>query len=105
MTEPAIITLAGELKLARYPEVHGLLESARVAKGRSLVLDLSAADTIDPLIAGEIVLFVRRSLRYGALVAIVPPHGANEWLTRAGSIRDAHFRATREEALAVVGAG
>jgi hypothetical protein len=102
--EPAIITFAGELELARYPEVHGILEGAKLSKGRSLVLDLSAADHIDQLIAGEIVLFVRRSLRYGALVAIVPPARPNEWLTRAASIREAHFRETREKALELVGA-
>jgi anti-anti-sigma regulatory factor len=103
MTEPAIITFAGDLELARYPAAHGILEAAKLSKGRSLVLDLSAADRVDPLIAGELVLFIRRSLRYGALVAVVPPHRPNEWLTHAGSIRDAHFRQTREEALALVG--
>jgi len=103
MTEPAIITFAGDLELARYPEVRGILEAAKLSKGRSLVLDLSAADRVDPLIAGELVLFIRRSLRYGALVAVVPPHRPNEWLTHAGSIRDAHFRQTREKALALVG--
>jgi anti-anti-sigma regulatory factor len=103
MMEPAIITFAGDLELARYPEVHAILEAAKLSKGRSLVLDLSAADHVDPLIAGELVLFIRRSLRYGAQVAIVPPHRPNDWLTHAGSIRDAHFRQTREEAVALVG--
>lgn len=100
--EPAVIAFAGELAMPRYPEVHGVLEAAKVSKGRSLVLDLSAAVHIDPMVAGEIVLFVRRSLRYGATVAIVPPPHPNEWLTHAASIRDAHFRETREEALALV---
>ena len=104
MMEPAIITFVGDLELTRYPEVHAVLEAAKISKGRSLVVDLSAADRIDPLIAGELVLFIRRSLRYGALVAIVPPRRPNEWLTHAGSIREAHFRETREEALALVGA-
>jgi anti-anti-sigma regulatory factor len=103
MMEPAIITFVGDLELARYPEVHGILEAAKLSKGRSLVLDLSAAARIDALIAGEFVLFIRRSLRYGALVAVVPPRRPNDWLTHAGSIRDAHFRETREEALALVG--
>ena len=103
MTEPAIITFAGELALARYPEVHAILEAAKIAKGRSLVIDLSAADHVDTLIAGELVLFIRRSLRYGALVAVVPPRPPNEWLTHASSIREAHFRETREEALELVG--
>lgn len=103
MTEPAIITFAGALELARYPEVHSILEAAKIAKGRSLVLDLSAADHVDALIAGELVLFIRRSLRYGAVVAVVPPRPPNEWLTHAASIRDAHFRETRGEALEVVG--
>jgi hypothetical protein len=100
--DPAVIAFAGELGMARYPEVHGLLEAAKVSKGRPLVLDLSAAVHVDPMVAGEIVLFVRRSLRYGATVAIVPPPHPNEWLTHAASIRDAHFRETREEALALV---
>jgi len=102
MAEPAIITFAGDLELARYPEVHGVLEAAKIAKGRSLVLDLSAADNVDSLIAGELVLFIRRSLRYGATVAVVPPRRPNDWLTHAGSIREAHFRGTREEAIALV---
>jgi hypothetical protein len=55
------------------------------------------------MIAAEIVLFVRRSLRYGAVVAIVPPPAPNEWITHAASIRDAHFRETRAEALEMVG--
>jgi hypothetical protein len=100
--DPAVITFAGALDMARYPEVHGVLEAAKVSKGRPLVLDLSGAVHVDPLVAGEIVLFVRRSLRYGATVAIVPPRQPNEWLTHAASIRDAHFRETREEALALV---
>ena len=100
---PAIITLVGKLDLSRYPEVHSILEGAKVNKGRSLVLDLSATSQVEPMIAGEIVLFVRRSLRYGATVAIVPPRPPNEWVTHAASIRDAHFRATREEALELVG--
>ena len=103
MMEPAVITFAGDLELARYPEVHSVLEAAKIAKGRSLVIDLSAAVHVDALIAGELVLFIRRSLRYGALVAVVPPHRPNEWLTHAASIRDAHFRETREEAIALVG--
>jgi anti-anti-sigma regulatory factor len=102
LMEPAVITFAGELDMTRYPEVHTVLEAAKVSKGRPLVLDLSSAHQVDPLVAGEIVLFVRRSLRYGALVAIVPPPQAAEWLTRAGSIRDAHFRETRDEALELV---
>ncbi|HEY0395415.1 MAG TPA: STAS domain-containing protein [Candidatus Elarobacter sp.] len=103
--EPAVITFGGDLDVSRYPEVHTVLEAAKVSKGRPMVLDLSGAGAIDPMIAGEIVLFVRRSLRYGATVAIVPPPQANEWLTHAGSIRDAHFRETREDALALVGSG
>jgi hypothetical protein len=81
--EPAIITFDGDLDLRRYPEVHTVLEAAKIA--------------------GEIVLFVHRSLRYGALVAIVPPREPNEWLTNAESIKDAHFRETRDEALALTG--
>jgi hypothetical protein len=100
--EPAVITFAGELGMPRYPEVHGVLEAAKVSKGRPLVLDLSRAVHVDPMVAGEIVLFVRRSLRYGATVAIVPPPHPNEWLTHAASIREAHFRETRDEALALV---
>jgi len=100
--EPAVISFAGELAMPRYPEVHTVLEAAKVSKGRALVLDLSGAVHVDPMIAGEIVLFVRRSLRYGAAVAIVPPPQHSEWLTHAASIRDAHFRETREEALALV---
>ncbi|MEA2718788.1 MAG: hypothetical protein QOJ39_652 [Candidatus Eremiobacteraeota bacterium] len=102
--EPAVIAFAGELGMSRYPEVHGMLEAAKVSKGRPLVLDLSSAIHVDPMVAGEIVLFVRRSLRYGATVAIVPPPHPNEWLTHAASIREAHFRETREEALALVSA-
>jgi anti-anti-sigma regulatory factor len=102
--EPAVITFAGDLEMQRYPEVHAVLEAAKVSKGRSLVLDLSGAGVVDPLVAGEIVLFVRRSLRYGATVAIVPPPQPNEWLTHAASIRDAHFRETRDDALAIVSA-
>jgi anti-anti-sigma regulatory factor len=101
--EPAVITFDGDLDVSRYPEVHTVLEAAKVSKGRPMVLDLSGAGEIDPMIAGEIVLFVRRSLRYGATVAIVPPPQPNEWLTHAGSIRDAHFRETREDALALIG--
>jgi anti-anti-sigma regulatory factor len=103
--EPAVISFAGELDMPRYPEVHGVLEAAKVSKGRPIVVDLSGAGAVDPLIAGEIVLFVRRSLRYGATVAIVPPPQPNEWLTHAGSIREAHFRETREDALALVAPG
>jgi anti-anti-sigma regulatory factor len=103
--EAAIIAFAGDLDLPRYPEVHTALEAAKVSKGRALVVDLSAVGHIDAMVAGEIVLFVRRSLRYGALVAIVPPPQPNEWLTHAGSIRDAHFRETREEALELVAGG
>ena len=100
--DPAVITFDGDLDMPRYPEVHTMLEAAKVTKGRPIVVDLSGARNVDPLIAGEIVLFVRRSLRYGAAVAIVPPRQPNEWLTHAASIREAHFRETREEALAVV---
>jgi anti-anti-sigma regulatory factor len=100
--DPAIIAFAGDLDMPRYPEVHAILEAAKVAKGRSLVVDLSETGRVDAIIAGEIVLFVRRSLRYGALVAIVPPPQPNEWLTHAGSIREAHFRETRREALETV---
>jgi anti-anti-sigma regulatory factor len=102
--DPAVITFAGDLALPRYPEVHSVLEAAKIAKGRPIVVDLSGAGAVDPMIAGEIVLFVRRSLRYGATVAIVPPRQPNEWLTHAASIREAHFRETREEALELVGA-
>jgi anti-anti-sigma regulatory factor len=101
--DPAVITFAGDLGLPRYPEVHGVLEAAKIAKGRPIVVDLSGAGNVDPMIAGEIVLFVRRSLRYGATVVIVPPRHPNEWLTHAASIREAHFRETREEALELVG--
>jgi anti-anti-sigma regulatory factor len=101
--QPAVVAFAGDLDLGRYPEVHEILEAAKVSKGRPLVVDLSAARHVDAMIAAEIVLFVRRSLRYGATVAIVPPPPPNEWLTHAGSIRDAHFRETTEEALAFVG--
>src|SRR6202035_807831 len=100
--EPALIAFAGDLDLSRYPEVHTALEAAKVSKGRALVVDLAAVGAIDAMIAAEIVLFVRRSLRYGALVAIVPPPASHDWLTHAGSIRDAHFRETREEALELV---
>lgn len=100
--EPAVITLAGRLDIARYPEVHALLEAAKVSKGRALVIDLGAAEDVDPLIAGEIVLFIHRSLRYGAQVAIVPPGVPNEWLTQAASLRGAHFSESRDAALAVV---
>jgi anti-anti-sigma regulatory factor len=103
--DAAVIAFAGDLDMTRYPEVHGVLEAAKVSKGRPLVLDLSGAGYVDPLVAGEIVLFVRRSLRYGATVAIVPPPAASEWLTRAGSIREAHFRETREQALELVSGG
>jgi anti-anti-sigma regulatory factor len=103
--EPAVITFDGHLDVSRYPEVHLVLEAAKVSKGRPMVLDLSGVGEIDPMVAGEIVLFVRRSLRYGATVAIVPPPQPNEWLTHAGSIREAHFRETREDALALVGTG
>lgn len=82
-----------------------MLEAAKITKGRPIVVDLSGAGEVDPMVAGEIVLFVRRSLRYGATVAIVPPRRPNEWLTHAASIRDAHFRETREEALALVNGG
>jgi anti-anti-sigma regulatory factor len=101
--EPAVITFAGDLTLPRYPEVHSVLEAAKITKGRPIVVDLSGAGAVDPMIAGEIVLFVRRSLRYGATVAVVPPRQPNEWLTHAASIREAHFRETREEALELVG--
>jgi anti-anti-sigma regulatory factor len=102
--QPAILTFAGEFGLPRYPEVHAQLEAAKMSKGRPLVLDLSGASKVDGMIAAEIVLFVRRSLRYGALVVIVPPPQPNEWLTHAGSIREAHFRETRAAALEMVGA-
>jgi hypothetical protein len=101
---PAVIAFDGDLLLPRYPEVHGVLEAAKIQKGRAVVVDLSGVGQVDAMVAGEIVLFVRRSLRYGATVAIVPPRHPNEWLTHAASIRDAHFRETREEALALVGA-
>jgi anti-anti-sigma regulatory factor len=101
--DPAVITFAGDLNLPRYPEVHSTLEAAKITKGRPIVVDLSGAGTVDPMIAGEIVLFVRRSLRYGATVAIVPPPHPNDWLTHAASIREAHFRETREEAMELVG--
>jgi anti-anti-sigma regulatory factor len=101
--EPAIITFGGDLDLPRYPEVHTVLEAAKLTKGRAMVIDLSGVDQVDPMIAGEIVLFVHRSLRYGATIVIVPPRQPNEWLTNAESIKDAHFRDTRDEALAVTG--
>ena len=101
--EPAVIAFDGELSMPRYPEVHGVLEAAKISKGRPIVIDLSDAGAVDPMIAGEIVLFVRRSLRYGATVAIVPPRQPNEWLTHAASIREAHFRETRAEAIELVG--
>jgi hypothetical protein len=101
--QPAVIAFDGDLLLPRYPEVHGVLEAAKIQKGRPIVVDLSGVGQIDAMVAGEIVLFVRRSLRYGATVAIVPPRQPNDWLTHAASIRDAHFRETREEALALVG--
>ena len=100
--DPAVITFDGDLGLPRYPEVHAVLEAAKITKGRPIVVDLSGAGAVEPMIAGEIVLFVRRSLRYGATVAIVPPRQPNEWLTHAASIRDAHFRETRAEALELV---
>ncbi len=96
------MTFAGALDVLRYPEVHGALEVAKVSKGRPLVVDLSQVTSVDAMVAAEIVLFVRRSLRYGATVAIVPPKPPNEWLTHAGSIREAHFRETAAEALALV---
>jgi anti-anti-sigma regulatory factor len=102
--EPAIITFDGDLDLPRYPEVHTILEAAKLTKGRPMVVDLSGVGEIDPMVAGEIVLFVHRSLRYGAMVAIVPPPQPNEWLTHAESIKDAHFRETRDDALALTGA-
>ena len=98
--EPAIITLGGELNLSRYSEVHGVLEAAKSAKGRPVVIDLSLTDGIDPMVAAEIVVFVHRSLRYGANVVIVPPPRQNVWLTHAESIHDATFCETLEEALA-----
>ncbi|HYW55129.1 MAG TPA: STAS domain-containing protein [Dongiaceae bacterium] len=98
-----MITFDGDLSLPRYPEVHAMLEAAKITKGRPIVVDLGGVSQVDAMIAGEIVLFVRRSLRYGATVVIVPPSHPNEWLTHAASIRDAHFRETREEALALVG--
>jgi len=102
--EPAIITFDGDLDLPRYPEVHTILEAAKLTKGRSMVIDLSGVGEVDPMVAGEIVLFVHRTLRYGATVAIVPPAAQpNEWLTHAASIKDAHFRDTRDEALALTG--
>lgn len=79
------------------------MEAAKVVKGRSIVLDLGEVGQIDAMVAGEILLFVRRSLRYGALVVIVPPRVGNEWLTAAESIRDAHFSETRDDALALAG--
>jgi anti-anti-sigma regulatory factor len=100
--EPAVVTFAGDLGVARYPEVHASLEVAKVTKGRPLVVDLSKVGHVDPIVAAEIVVFVRRSLRYGATVAIVPPPPPNEWLTHAGSIREAHFRESAEEALEFV---
>ena len=101
--EPAIVAFAGDLDVGRYPEVHAALEAAKVAKGRPLVVDLSKVGHVDSIVAAEIVVFVRRSLRYGATVAIVPPRPPNEWLTHAGSIREAHFRESAEEALEFVG--
>jgi anti-anti-sigma regulatory factor len=103
VVEPAVVAFAGDLGLDRYPEVHGTLEAAKATKGRPLVVDLSKVGHVDSMVAGEIVLFVRRSLRYGATVAIVPPPPPNEWLTHAGSIREAHFRESAEEALEFVG--
>ncbi|HEV3087835.1 MAG TPA: STAS domain-containing protein [Candidatus Elarobacter sp.] len=101
--EPAIVAFSGDLDLNRYPEVHGALEAAKVTKSRPVVVDLSEVRHVDSMIAAEIVLFVRRSLRYGATVAIVPPPPPNEWLTHAASIREAHFRESAAEALELVG--
>jgi anti-anti-sigma regulatory factor len=100
--EPAVVAFDGDLAVERYPEVHAALEAAKVAKGQPLVVDLAKVGHVDAIIAAEIVVFIRRSLRYGATVAIVPPAPPNEWLTHAGSIREAHFRESAAEALEFV---
>jgi len=101
--EPAVVAFTGDLEVGRYPEVHAALEAVKATKGRPVVIDLSKVGHVEAIVAAEIVVFVRRSLRYGATVAIVPPPPPNEWLTHAGSIREAHFRESAEEALEFVG--
>ncbi len=98
----ASLVFAGELEIARFPEVHGALEAAKASKGVPVLVDLSQVGGVDPMIAADIVLFIRRALRYGATVAVVPPPRGDEWLTRAASIHGAQFRRSPAEALHVV---
>ena len=99
---PAVITIDGVVSAMRFGEVHELLEAAKGSDSRALVLDLSNAVEIDPMVAAEIVLFLRRRLRHGFPTAVVPPKVHGDWVTHAGSLAEMHFFGDREAAIASV---
>ena len=99
---PIVVVLEGMLTAMQFPEVHGILEAAKRADARPLVVDLSRVTAIDGMVAAEIVVFLRRRLRHTSPTAAVAPRANGDWLTRAGSLATLPFFADAEQARAAV---
>ncbi|MDQ6940889.1 MAG: STAS domain-containing protein [Candidatus Eremiobacteraeota bacterium] len=95
---PAVLTLDGDLTAERFGAVSEQIEHAR-RSNVPLIVDLSAVNSIDGMIAMDLVLFLRRRMRHGTPFVVVVPQVNPGWITGAGSLSGALFCTDRAEAI------
>jgi ABC-type transporter Mla MlaB component len=95
---PEILVLDGDLTPERFGAVSERIEHARHSSA-PLIVDLAGVQSIDGMIAMDLVLFLRRRMRHGTPFAVVVPQVNPGWITGAGSLTGAPFCSDRAEAL------
>ena len=94
---PEVLVLDGDLTPEQFGTVSERIEHARRSNA-PLIVDLAGVQSIDGMIAMDLVLFLRRRMRHGTPFAVVVPRVNPGWITGAGSLTGALFCSDRAEA-------
>ena len=102
----AIVTVSGELDLARCVKVAPELNAALRSPARAIVIDLEAVSLVDSSGIALLLNAFRRLDRTGRQLAIACPVGSPRRAFELTALdRHLSMHETRQEALAAVGAG
>lgn len=96
---PNVVTFSGALTLENAPTIDAAMNGLRDGTA-AVIVDMAAVTSVEPMVAMDLLIVLRKRLRHGKRTAVVVPATGADWLTGAQSLSDMTFHRTLAEALA-----